>query len=248
MKTLKEVKDEINEILGFNYKTILPSQVAKQQAKNRKRLKFLILMKCFLEGDPSKTLLRGQLEKVENTIEIAMTRFSFQQFQNMSAAEVAKKRKDYEKAEDIPKMKEQVKVLKFLLKNNAMPKRERIDTSIEAYHSLDVNQLNKTYKTIIETLSKIGEGTFEDIAATAKEDKAKIWKRLSELERMQVVYRPGEKKVLKSGRNGYVWMIREGYVVKTEVAYRKEETTAAEHASKIIKLTKPEYIPQSFNF
>ncbi len=125
-----------------------------------------------------------------------------------------------------------------------------IETSKEAYISLDINSLSKTYRLIIEVLSKIGKGTFEDIAATAKEDKSKIWKRLSELERMQIVYRPGEKKLLKSGRNGLVWMIRSEYVVKTqqEVNYGKKETTAADHAKNIIQLTKQQYTEQTFAF
>ncbi len=116
MKTLKEVKDEISELLSVNYDKLLPSQIKKEKTKARNRLKFLKLMKIFLEGEPSKTLLRTQLDKVENSVEIIMSRFSFSKYQNMTASEIAKKRTEYEKAEDVPKMKQQIKVLKFLLK------------------------------------------------------------------------------------------------------------------------------------
>lgn len=88
-----------------------------------------------------------------------------------------------------------------------MRKSKMPETSVEAYKSLDPIRLNDTYKGIILALSELGSGTFEDISKKMKVDKGVVWKRLSELERANILYRPGTKKTLKSGRAGFVWKI-----------------------------------------
>ena len=80
------------------------------------------------------------------------------------------------------------------------------ETSIAAYQSLDPRELNETYRQILYALDEIGEGTFEDIAAFLKLNPARVWKRMSELSKMELIHRPGKKKKLKSGRFGYTWM------------------------------------------
>lgn len=96
-----------------------------------------------------------------------------------------------------------------------MSKQQQPETSLEAYKSLDVATLTDIYKKILGVLAVIGEGTFEDIAAQLRVDKSRVWKRMSELERMELVYRPGNKRVLKSGRQGYTWMLTNGATPKT---------------------------------
>jgi DNA-binding Lrp family transcriptional regulator len=80
-------------------------------------------------------------------------------------------------------------------------------TSIEAYQSLNLQDMRQVYAKILSALAVIGEGTFEDIAKQAKMDKDKIWKRLSELARDKKIHRPGNRKVLSSGRQGYTWVL-----------------------------------------
>ncbi len=99
-----------------------------------------------------------------------------------------------------------------------MPKRKVPETSIEAHDSLSPEYLNDTYRVITKSLSEIGKGTVEDIAAHAKIDKHAVWKRMSELLKMDAIYRTEEKKKLKSGRKGFVWMLSEKYIIKTVVA------------------------------
>jgi len=98
-----------------------------------------------------------------------------------------------------------------IMKNKKMP-----ETSLEAYRSLEVDDLNKTYQGIITALQKIGEGTFEDIAATMRVNSGKVWRRMGELMKKEIVYRPGNKRVLKSGRKGFTWMLTSDYLQKTE--------------------------------
>lgn len=97
-----------------------------------------------------------------------------------------------------------------------MAKKQIPDTSREAFQSLDPSKLRETYKNILLALAELGSGNFEDIAAKMKVDKSTVWKRLSELHTMGLIYRPGTKKLLKSGRNGYCWALTSIGIPKTD--------------------------------
>lgn len=116
-----------------------------------------------------------------------------------------------------------------------MSKSKIQETSMEAYRSLDPTKLRDTYKRIILALSELGSGTFEDIAKKMKVDKSVVWKRLSELERANILYRPGTKKTLKSGRSGFVWMILslDGISSLIEEAKLKSTPTIQDHSRNI---------------
>lgn len=86
-------------------------------------------------------------------------------------------------------------------------KRNNPDTSLAAYHSLDAGKLLEIYARIKWALSQIGEGTWEDIGLILKEKDSKIWRRLSEMERLEIIYRTENKKILSSGRKGYTWRL-----------------------------------------
>lgn len=109
------------------------------------------------------------------------------------------------------------------------------ETSLDAYRSLDPAKLGDTYKQIILALADLGSGTFEDIAKKMKVDKSVVWKRLSELERANILYRPGTKKTLKSGRLGFVWMIQslDGISSLIEEAKLKATQSVQDHSRNI---------------
>lgn len=88
-----------------------------------------------------------------------------------------------------------------------MSKKKLPDTSIDAFRSLDVNDIRQIYARIKWALSNIGEGTWEDIGRVLNEKDSKIWRRLSEMERLEIIYRTENKKVLSSGRKGYTWKL-----------------------------------------
>lgn len=118
-----------------------------------------------------------------------------------------------------------------------MSQRQKIQTSVDAYKSLVPEQLTDTYKGIIAALKTINEGTFEDISAVMKVDKSVVWKRLSELASMQIIYRPGNKRMLKSGRNGYTWMLCNPDKTEKDVKFSREaisKTKPIEHYAKNI--------------
>jgi DNA-binding Lrp family transcriptional regulator len=116
-----------------------------------------------------------------------------------------------------------------------MPKRKNPETSIEAYRSLNPDKLNEMYKSIITALSEIGEGTMEDIAKQIGCKSDKIWKRLSELSKNGIIHRPGNKRVLKSGKMGYTWMLGSGEEIKTNKPERSLKGKTVSDFSKKIK-------------
>ena len=101
-----------------------------------------------------------------------------------------------------------------------MKKSKVPSTSREAYQSLDPSKLRETYRQILYAISQIGESTSQEIAAFLKMDHQKIWKRMVDLERMELVYKPGTKKPLKSGRMGYCYQLRQVSMPTTKAAER----------------------------
>lgn len=97
-----------------------------------------------------------------------------------------------------------------------MAKKQISDTSIEAWRTLDPTQVAEIYRGILYALGIMNKATFEEIAAHMKVGRDRVWKRMSELERMKLVYRPGSKKVLKSGRLGYEWALTSVGMPKTD--------------------------------
>jgi predicted transcriptional regulator len=86
-----------------------------------------------------------------------------------------------------------------------MAKRKQPETSLEAYQSLDSENVRDIYKRILWALNQIGEGSYEDISRVLKEKESRIWKRLKEMSDMNLIYRTENKKVLSSGRKGYTY-------------------------------------------
>jgi DNA-binding transcriptional regulator GbsR (MarR family) len=115
------------------------------------------------------------------------------------------------------------------------PKRKIPDTSVEAWKSIDPSQLAQIYCGILYALGIMHRGTFEEIAAHMKVDKSRVWKRMSELERMKLVYRPGSKKMLKSGRQGYEWALTSQVSTKTDKDLKalKGKPTIIDHSRNI---------------
>lgn len=120
-----------------------------------------------------------------------------------------------------------------------MSTRKIAETSREAYNSLEPEKIQQIYKDIMAALSVLGEGTFEDIAAHLKIDKSRVWKRLSEMQKIGMIFNTGRKRLLKSNRNGFTWMLTTEHTPKTdkeENVFRKQ-TTFHDHAKNINNIT-----------
>lgn len=121
-----------------------------------------------------------------------------------------------------------------------MTKRVNPDTSISAFKSLQPGEVRDTYEGILNALYIIKEGHFEDIAKQMKCSPGKVWRRLGELDRKyNLIHRPGNKKPLKSGRNGYTWKINSEFENQIVVERLLPGNTVSDHAKAIKKLSTP---------
>lgn len=91
-----------------------------------------------------------------------------------------------------------------------MSKRKNPPTSTAAFKSLDPEKIRKMYKDILSSLGALGSGTYEDIANDLHEKPERIWRRLSEMGDMGLIHRPGDRKLMSSGRYGMVWKVGAG--------------------------------------
>jgi predicted ArsR family transcriptional regulator len=96
-----------------------------------------------------------------------------------------------------------------------MPNRKNPKTSTDAYRSVSIEMLNNHHGKIIKALKELGCGIYEEIASHLTMEKNQVSRRLVELERMELVWKPGATKPTKSGRKAYVYQLT-GNFPKTE--------------------------------
>lgn len=115
------------------------------------------------------------------------------------------------------------------------------ETSREAYRSLDPEKISEIHRKILYALSQLFEGTYEEISAFLKEDKSRIWKRISELLKAGLIYRPGNKKALRSGRAGFTYRLTDVAMPKTQASEKAlRGRSIADFSRSIHKLSKTE--------
>lgn len=107
-------------------------------------------------------------------------------------------------------------------------------TSLDAYKSIDPEHLRKMYKDILYVLGQMPNGgSYEDISIALKIKESRVWKRLGEMERMDLIHRDG-RKTLSSGRQGSIWRLwKNNEILKREKF--PPGKTAHEHAKSIIQ-------------
>jgi predicted transcriptional regulator len=117
-----------------------------------------------------------------------------------------------------------------------MSKRKHIETSIDVYKALQPEQLRQTYKDILFALSQLGEATTEQIAEALKVKPDKIWRRVSEMHRMGLIYRPGTKRLMTSGSMGYTWKLTQpGQSSETVVEKALPGKSVSDFSKKILQ-------------
>jgi predicted transcriptional regulator len=104
------------------------------------------------------------------------------------------------------------------------------DTSLAAYKAVSPEMLTNHHSKIIEALRLSKNGLmYEQIAAQVKLDKHQVGRRISELESMQIIYKPGEKRNTSTGRSAYVYKL----VQNGEVSAQPEKAMKGESVSDI---------------
>ncbi len=119
-------------------------------------------------------------------------------------------------------------------------------TSLDAWRSMDGKTLAQHYQKILFSLDLLGTGIYEEIATMAGfTDKNQVSRRLAELERMELVYKTGEKGLTKSNRQAFKYKIRtKETIIPTIEKFTPPDTTAADFANMIIAGTKQQKLVQ----
>lgn len=119
-------------------------------------------------------------------------------------------------------------------------------TSLDAWRSMDGKILADHYCKILTALDLLGTAVYEEIATQAGfTDKTQVSRRLAELERMELVYKTGDKGLTKSNRQAYKYKIRTQFTIVPEIEkFTPPQTTAADYANMIIANTKQQKLVQ----
>lgn len=118
MKTVKELKDEIADI---KYKIQNQEMKAAVEKRLRKRIPFLSTCIAYVESEPSRDFVKKQLGDCENKISLRMRLFPLDQYMaedsKVDKPTIRKLKMAHEKKYEIPHLRDQVRALRFLLKN-----------------------------------------------------------------------------------------------------------------------------------
>lgn len=109
-------------------------------------------------------------------------------------------------------------------------KRKLPDTSHAANKAAVPEMRADHHKKIIQALEELGTANYEVIAKKLSMDRHQIGRRLSELERMEIVFKPGLKTKTSSGRDAYVYSLT------------SQPRSTMQVDDKIHNATKPEYV------
>lgn len=120
MRTQKEITTEINEIIGKINEDLRkpPKDRMKKQVRTRltKRMVFLRLCDTYLKTEPSVLFLTEEIVKLENKISLRMIGFPVDKYSTLGKTYLTKIKNEYEKQYDVPKLRDQLRTLRFLLK------------------------------------------------------------------------------------------------------------------------------------
>lgn len=120
---MRKIQDVKNELSDVREEIKILQKVDKADVRRAKALKkrIPVLNQCmmYLESEPTESFIRQEISRVENKITLRMNQFPLDHYQqtNVDPRTVNKLKRDHEKKYDVPKLREQVRTLRFLLKN-----------------------------------------------------------------------------------------------------------------------------------
>jgi predicted transcriptional regulator len=76
-------------------------------------------------------------------------------------------------------------------------------TSKYAYKAVTPEMLSDHHAKILKALKRMGQANYEQIATYVNLDRHQVGRRISELERMELIYKPGKKSATSTGRSAY---------------------------------------------
>lgn len=120
-----------------------------------------------------------------------------------------------------------------------MTKRKNPPTSVEAYKSLQPDQIRAIYSKIIEALKVLGMASTEQISEYTTISHPKIHKRVSEMEKLEMIYRPGTRVPTKAGRTAYQWCLRNNQPITEKSEKALKGPSVVDYSRKLISEKKP---------
>ena len=123
-------------------------------------------------------------------------------------------------------------------------------TSHLANKAATLEMRQRHWDKIKAALSVLNLATGEQIAAEAKMDYHAVMRRIGEMERNEMVYKPGTKIPTSTGRLAFQYAIRNSETIlpTPEHHYREGECSASDYASELIAKTKQGKLEQKSLF
>jgi predicted transcriptional regulator len=88
-----------------------------------------------------------------------------------------------------------------------MPKTKLPKTSLEAHDKVTPEMLSDHYGKILKALGRLEQANYEQIAKYVNMDRHQVGRRLKEMERMNLIYKPGFTLPTSTGRSANVYML-----------------------------------------
>jgi predicted transcriptional regulator len=96
--------------------------------------------------------------------------------------------------------------------------------------------LSSHHAKIISALRQSKNGLiYEQVASFIKLDKHQVGRRLNELEKMQIVYKPGEKRLTSTNRSAYVYKLVENGEKSAEPEKAMQGESIADYSRKLVQ-------------
>jgi hypothetical protein len=114
---MKKIEDIQVELRNIKYKIEETELNPAKEKRLRKRIPFLKHCIMYLESNPDTNFVKSEITKVEEMINRRMNLFVLDNYESAGVDKktVNKLKKEHEKKYDVPKLREQVRTLRFIL-------------------------------------------------------------------------------------------------------------------------------------
>lgn len=117
MKTIKELQNGIEAIKQKLQDHKSKKEVLKGSVERKLRKEIPYLQHCirYLESNPNPSFVGEEVRRLQAKINVLMSRFTFDETLALPKSEISKLRRAHEKLYDVPKYRQQLRTLKFIL-------------------------------------------------------------------------------------------------------------------------------------
>jgi hypothetical protein len=106
------IKKEISDI---EHRILHEEMKPATEKKLRNKIPHLNHLIRYVESEPSPEFIKSEIERIEAKINLRMAGFDTESIKDWAKKDFNKVKKEYEKFHEIPKLREQVRTLRYLL-------------------------------------------------------------------------------------------------------------------------------------